>query len=214
MRRRELSVDDPGLLEELATLCGDGCLSLVCADGFPRALAVNFVLHQGAIYFHGALAGEKFELINADGRVGFSLIQALSLLPSTWFSPDNACPATQLYRSVEIKGRCVSLDDPAEKAAALQALMEKYQPEGGFRPLAADDPGYTRALAGVGVFRINVESWTGKVKVMQDKSGRYRRNISDRLTERGAAVDLLTVELMERYGGDADVDGDGGQGAG
>lgn len=205
MRRGELAVADPGLLEELARLCGEGLLALVRADGFPRALAVNFVLHRGAICFHGARAGEKFERITADGKVGFTLIQALSLLPSTWFSPTYACPATQLYRSVEITGRCVSLDDPAEKAAALQALMDRYQPEGGFQPLAADDPLYRKALAEVGVFRVAVTGWTGKVKLLQDKPAGLRRNIADRLAARGAAVDLLTVALMERYGGDGDA---------
>jgi nitroimidazol reductase NimA-like FMN-containing flavoprotein (pyridoxamine 5'-phosphate oxidase superfamily) len=201
MRRAELSCCDPELFAELARYCGEGYLSLVTADGFPRALAVNFAAQDQTIYFHGAQAGQKFERMAADGRVGFTMVQALSMLPSRWFSADNACPATQLFRSVEIQGRAAVLADPAEKARALQLLMEKYQPEGGYRPLAADDPGYVPALSGVGVFRIDARSWTGKVKLLQSGPEDQRRQVMERLNERGEAVDLLTVELMGRYAG-------------
>jgi nitroimidazol reductase NimA-like FMN-containing flavoprotein (pyridoxamine 5'-phosphate oxidase superfamily) len=201
VRRAELSCHDPELFAELSKICGESYLSLVTACGFPRALAVNFAARDETVYFHGARSGEKFERMTADSRVGFTMVQVLSLLPSHWFSPDNACPATQLFRSVEIKGHAHVVTDPAEKAAALQLLMEKYQPEGGYRPLAADEAMYTSALTGVGVFRIDPQSWTGKVKLLQKLTPDKRQGIVDRLTERGEVVDLLTVELMGRYAG-------------
>jgi predicted FMN-binding regulatory protein PaiB len=78
-------------------------------------------------------------------------------------------------------------------------MMDRYQPEGGFRPIAADAAMYRKALAEVGVFRIEPESWTGKVKLLQDKPDEVRQDVMTLLQGRGQPLDLLTVELMERY---------------
>ena len=203
MRRKELASQDEQLWQELCAACGEGILSLNTADGYPRALAVNYAAHDGpagrVLYFHGALAGEKHDLIQGNGRVGFSLIQPLAFLPSHWFSADSACPATQLFRSIEIKGRCRLVDDLQEKALGLQLLMERYQPEGGFPPLAPDHPAYAQMLRKTGVFRLEVGSWTGKVKLMQSASPAAFARVLAHLEERGTAVDLLTAQLMRRH---------------
>ncbi len=196
MRRDELSSQDPALFNTLASECIEGYLSLITASGFPRGLALNFAAMGQMIYFHGALAGEKFELIKAGPPVGFSMVQPLSVLPSHWFSPTSACPATHLFRSVEIKGHCRLVEDLDEKARALQALMEKYQPDGGFKPITASDKLYRKALESVGVFRVAPESWTGKVKLLQEDNEKGVLNIMKLLRERGTEVDLLTVQLM------------------
>jgi nitroimidazol reductase NimA-like FMN-containing flavoprotein (pyridoxamine 5'-phosphate oxidase superfamily) len=199
MRRAELSVHDGSLYTELAGICGEGYLCLITGDGYPRNLAVNFAAVGQTLFFHGARAGEKFTRVQEDPRVGFSMIQALSFLPSTWSSLDLACPATQLFRSVEVKGRCVVLEDPDEIAAGLEALMRKYQPEGGYSPIAPDAFGYRQSLKSVAVFRLDPDSWTGKVKLLQNLPEVARRRIMNHLADRGAELDLLTLDLMRRY---------------
>jgi nitroimidazol reductase NimA-like FMN-containing flavoprotein (pyridoxamine 5'-phosphate oxidase superfamily) len=199
MRRAELSHSHPDIFSELASGCVEGYLSLVTSEGYPRALAVNFAAIDQTIYFHGALEGEKFALIRHGPRAGFSMVEPLSVLPSTWFAKDYACPATQLYRSVEIKGRCRLVEDPAEKARGLEALMVKYQPEGGYRTITPFDPMYLKPLEQVGVFRIEPDSWTGKVKVLQAKNETGTEKVMSLLEERGSEVDLRTVALMKRY---------------
>lgn len=199
MRRDELASQDPSLFQELASSCVEGYLSLLAAQEYPRALAVNFAAIGETVYFHGALAGEKFTLIQAGPRAGFSMVQPLSVIPSTWFSPDFACPATQLFRSVEIKGRCQLVEDLAEKADGLEALMRKYQPEGGYRALTPDDPMYLKPLEQVGVFRVVPDSWTGKVKVLQGKSEPGVDKVMKLLAERGTDLDFQTIDLMRRY---------------
>lgn len=201
MRRPEISSSNPQLFQTLAQDCGEGNLSLVTEEGYPRCLNVNFAAEGERIYFHGALAGEKFDRIQADPRVGFAMIQPLSYLPSHWISPDNACPATQLFRSVEIKGRCTVVTDPREKAQGLQILMEKYQPEGGFTPIQHTNPFYQKALSGVGVFRVDADSWTGKIRLMQNQADPAAHKIMAQLKERGLPVDLLTAKLMEQHRG-------------
>jgi len=199
MRRKEFRHDDDALLEELAASCLEGYLALTPnEDGYPRAVAVNFALHDGAIWFHGALAGDKFDRIAAEGRVGFTMVVPYSLTPSTWATDDgSACPATQLYTSVEVYGRCHIVDDPAQKATGLQALMQKYQPEGGYRPITHPDPGYERSVGATGVFRIEIESWSGKARLAQNQSEAKRRKLVALLRQRGLPVDLATAERIE-----------------
>jgi len=198
VRRSELESFDRTLFVELADTCEIGYLSLVTTPGYPRAIALNFAAIGETIYFHGALEGEKFELILADPRVGFTIVKAYSYIPSTWSAPHYACPATQFFKSIEIKGTCSAVDDPAEKARGLGALMAKHQPEGGFDPIDPGVPVYAKALEGVGVFRVVPDSWTGKIKFGQNEPEKLRRIFVEKLRERGGVMDEETAREIEQ----------------
>lgn len=193
MRRGELESRDPALFDEVARDCAVGYLTLVTADGGPRSIALNFAALDGDIVFHGALAGEKFTLMQSGPRAGFTMVKEYSFIPSYWSAPDHACPATHFFKSVEIRGRALVVEDAAYKARALQALLEKMQPEGSYVPLDHTLPMYRGALQKVGVFRVVNESWTGKAKFGQNEPARLRRIFVEKLRERGAPVDLLTA---------------------
>lgn len=198
MRRLELECNDPAFFQAVAAAVPVGYLALVRADGVPRAVALNFAIIGERIYFHGAQAGEKWDLARGGAPAGFTLVDEYSFIPSHFTAPDYACPATHFFKSVEVRGTCVSVDDPDEKAAALSALMAKYQPEGGYRPIDPQDPGYRRAVAGVGVFRLEPESWSGKSKFGRNEPARVRRRIIERLRERGGPRDAETADEIER----------------
>jgi nitroimidazol reductase NimA-like FMN-containing flavoprotein (pyridoxamine 5'-phosphate oxidase superfamily) len=197
VRRSELESADGDLFRDLAATCEVGYLSLVTAEGYPRAIALNFAAVGKTIYFHGALEGEKFELIQASPRAGFSIVKPYSFIPSVWSAPRYACPATHFFKSIEIKGICSQVDDPAEKARGLNALMDKHQPEGGFDPIDPGVPVYAKALAGVGVFRVVADSWTGKVKFGQNEPEKLRRIFVEKLRERGGVMDEETAREIE-----------------
>jgi len=202
MRRDEFLTTDPEVLSELAAACPEGYLALAPGaepDSFPRAIPVNFALDGDRIYFHGALAGDKFERLGAGAPAGFTIARPYSLLPSTWMSEgDAACPATQLFLSVEACGICEPVEEADEKARGLQALMEKYQPEGGYRPLNTADSGYTGSIRGTGVFRIEIRRWTGKTRLAQEKSPEFRRRLIMRLRKRALPIDLETADRIEK----------------
>ena len=197
MRRDELSSTDAAVFDEVASAAEIGELGLITADGTPRVVPLNFAAVEGRVYFHGARDGEKWSRLRADPRCSFSMVKAYSLIPSHWTAPRYACPATHFYKSVEIRGRCEPVDDLEEKAAALQALMEKYQPEGGHDPIRAADPVYAKALAGVAVFRVS-GAWTAKVKFGQNETPVRRRTWIEKLRERGEPRDLATALEIER----------------
>jgi nitroimidazol reductase NimA-like FMN-containing flavoprotein (pyridoxamine 5'-phosphate oxidase superfamily) len=90
--------------------------------------------------------------IRRDGRVSFEVDVPIAYVRAK----SQPCEATYLFRSVIVKGRAHLVDDEAEKVAALNLLMEKYQPEGGYGSYPP------QKLAAVGVVRIDVEEMTGK----------------------------------------------------
>lgn len=206
MRRDDFLRTDRAFFQHVARQCSVGHLGLVTADGYPRSIALNFVALDEAIYFHGALAGEKFDVISAGGPVGFTMAWELSYIPSQWTGPEYACPATQLFKSVEIKGRCTVVSETQEKVLALQALMQKYQPEGQFRPITSHEKIYKNALEQTGVFRVDVDSWAGKVRLFQEKPEDFQNKVICKLEERGLPLDLTTVVQMRKIpaGGNSD----------
>ncbi|MCP4570774.1 MAG: pyridoxamine 5'-phosphate oxidase family protein [bacterium] len=197
MRRHELGVQDDAFLAEVARGALVGHLALATPDG-PRAVALNFALADGAIWYHGAQAGEKFATVAHGAPVGFTMTMAYSLIPSSWSAPAHACPATHFFKSVEVRGSCAPVDDPVLKARGLQAIMEKYQPERNFTPISADLPMYKGALKSVGVFRVVIESWTGKRKFGQNEPEKLRRLWVEKLRERGTELDLATADEIAR----------------
>ncbi|MCP4290220.1 MAG: pyridoxamine 5'-phosphate oxidase family protein [bacterium] len=201
MRRDQFQHQDDQFFLEVAHKSQVGYLALYTDDGYPRSVALNFVALNDAIYFHGALAGEKFEVFSQSPKVGFTMAWELSYIPSNWTGPLYACPATQLFKSVEIRGTAFVVQDVTEKALALQALMEKHQDPGTFRKIDPEDKIYKKVLGETGVFRVKPDSWTGKMRLFEEKPREFLEAIINKLREQGSAVDLETVRQMERIMG-------------
>lgn len=175
-------------------------------DGRPILRALHAVLLPGGLYFHGAPAGEKLAVIGRPAVVCAEEIVAE--IPSYFLDPERACPATTYYDSVQVRGTVTAVEDADEKADALQALMQKYQPEGGHQPIRADDPLYRKAVAGVLVLRLSIEAIDGKAKLGQNRSPEELRSILEQLWQRGLAedpraIDLVATRLLERHGAQA-----------
>ena len=112
--------------------------------GAPLLRTVHGVVVDGALAFHGAPAGEKLAAL---GRpVVAAAEETIAVIPSYFFDPTLACPATTYYRSVQVHGVLEEVTDRHSKAAVLAALMRKYQPEGGYLPIDADDPRYRKQV--------------------------------------------------------------------
>jgi nitroimidazol reductase NimA-like FMN-containing flavoprotein (pyridoxamine 5'-phosphate oxidase superfamily)/GNAT superfamily N-acetyltransferase len=178
-------------------------LATTTEDGQPLLRALHSVLLPAGLYFHGAPAGEKMEAIGRQAVVCAETV--LAEIPSYFLDPERACPATTYYESVQVHGPLRQVDDDAEKAAALQALMQKYQPEGGHTPIRADDPLYKKAVAGVLVLRLDIEHIDGKAKLGQNRSPDELRRVLTQLWRRGGpddprAIDRVVAPLAQRHG--------------
>ena len=197
MRRKEFEAKDQKSLEEVLKTAEIGSLSFNGPDGFPRITPLNFA-YDGRILWHGAIAGERFDCLKIDPRATFCAVSAQSYVPSHLLSEENATNATAAFKSVIVRGRCHTIDDPQEKCVILNTLMEKYQPEGRFRRVTPEDPLYVKVLAATGVFALRVEEMTGKFKLAQNKPEEARKRIAEWLLERGLPADRLMAEEIQR----------------
>ncbi|MCC7364031.1 MAG: pyridoxamine 5'-phosphate oxidase family protein [Dehalococcoidia bacterium] len=196
VRRKDYEHTDRAELLDFLDAMPHGFLSFIRPDGSPGLVAVNYTRVGACLYFHGATEGEKMASFAADPRVTFMVADGFSLIPSTWRDPELACPATQFYKAVVVHGEARIVETREEKAAALQSLMEKLQPEGGHRPITATDPKYAKSLDTTAVIAIPLTDMTAKFKFGQNLPKRKRAAIAGQLTERATGRDTETAATM------------------
>lgn len=161
-------------------------------DGRPLIRTMHPAIVDGGIVFHGGPQGEKAGW--AGGRVAIAAEEVVARIPSHWRHPERACPATTWFRSVHVEGVAAMVEDPHERARALQALMASLQPEGGYRPLSADDPLYAKTIAGLGIWRVEPHRMTGRAKLGQHLNRPAMERVLQGLWRRGGPGDLEAIE--------------------
>jgi nitroimidazol reductase NimA-like FMN-containing flavoprotein (pyridoxamine 5'-phosphate oxidase superfamily) len=155
MRRSKNEIKDRGRIIELLTGCDVGRLGTVTREGYPMIKPLNFIYRDGKIYFHSAKEGEKIDDIIRDSRVCFEVDVPVGFKKAV----DHPCQADFYYRSVIVRGRATVVADDKERFLALNALMKKYQPEGGYGAYVEEK------LAITAIVRIDIEEMTGKEKL-------------------------------------------------
>jgi GNAT superfamily N-acetyltransferase len=169
-------------------------LATTTTAGEPVLRTMHAVVVDGALTFHAAAAGEKLETI---GRaVVIAAEEVITSIPSYFVDPERACPATSYYLSAQLHGRIERIDDLAAKARVLTALMAKYQPEGGFRTIDAQDRRYRGELRGILVLAVPLERVDGKAKLGQNRSPEVLGGVLGHLWRRGGPGDLRAIDLV------------------
>ena len=197
MRRKEFEGKDREEMEEVLRTADVGYLAFNGPDGWPRITALNF-LYDGRVLWHGAASGERHECLKKDPRATFSAVSLQVYLPSYLLSEENATSATSAFKSVHVRGRCRTIEDPEEKCSFLNQLMQKYQPEGRFKKITPADPLYGKVLKATVVYALTVEEISGKFKFGQNKSKEDRQKIARFLKERGTPLDLrISLEILK-----------------
>lgn len=141
-----------------------GRLATISEEGYPVIIPLNFVYLNHCIYFHTAPVGEKLIHIQRNPKVGFEVDQHILTVPSYYsFGSTDPAKGSTLYKSVVIVGQARMLENDSDKILPLQKLMEKYQPEGGYDPVALDN----KAIKHTTVIEIAIEKITGKKKIGQ-----------------------------------------------
>jgi nitroimidazol reductase NimA-like FMN-containing flavoprotein (pyridoxamine 5'-phosphate oxidase superfamily) len=198
MRRDEFKSDDRQEFEYITRMAEVGHLGVVVADGYPRVVPVNFAVDGTTVYFHGATEGEKFLALESSPKVTFSIELPLSIIPSYWIGRENAGGATHYYKSILMRGTGQVVTDVTDKAHGLQLLMEKYQPEGGYRRVTAADPFYLDIVRNTAVFRVDPVQIDIKIKLPFNKPEEFRRSLIERLTARAQGPDLATAAALRK----------------
>ncbi len=164
-------------------------------DDTPYAVPVNFVRIDDALYFHGALKNRKMKMVAQNPIVSFSVVENYALIDSDFSSTDSlACPATQFFKSVSIDGMASVVEERDEKAEVFEALMQKLQPKGGYKPFS--DEVYDTPIKTTAVVKIAIREIRCKFKFGQHLSDERFEMIVESLLKRGTPIDEKTVKIM------------------
>ncbi len=169
-----------------------GHIASVDKNGYPQIIPMNFVYLDDAIYMHSHTKGEKLENIRQNQKVGFEVDRELEFLPSYFEDPEDASLADTLYISVVIKGIGKIIDDRSEKTLALNGLIKKYQPEGGYEPIKPD----MEVLDEVAIIKVTPESIRGKYKIGQNLQKDDRVKLARKILDRNSKTAKETLKIM------------------
>lgn len=201
MRRKEFYITDNEDIEGLLASSTYGVLGLIDDDGYPYTVPLNFVYHDEAIYAHGATTqnSKKIKAVKTNNKASFTVVQEYSLIPSYFTGSELACPATQFFKSVFIRGKVELVDNTDEKIVSLSALMRKLQPDGNYKPIISANEEYSKELNATAVIKLVPDTLTAKFKFGQNQKPEIFDKLVAELEKRGDIIDKETVRMMKKY---------------
>ncbi len=165
VRRQDRQKDDEWIRSYLEA-APYGALATV-QDGQPFINSNLFVYdpETHAIYIHTAHLGRTRTIV--DGQAGgasacFSTFSMGRMLPA-----DEALEFSVEYEGVTVFGKVCIVEENELATHALQLLLDKYAPH--LRPERDYRPITTEELKRTAVFRLEIESWSGKKKQAEDE---------------------------------------------
>ena len=117
----------------------------------PYAVPVSQAADEeaGAIYFHCALAGEKYEIFKDGCEAAMSAVSHAEIIPDEY---------TVAYASAVARGRLEIVTDEKERMRAIKILCMQFDPEAGEKYVSCMKNSGARTC----VVRLSVEEITGK----------------------------------------------------
>ncbi len=160
LRRRDRGRDDRWVVQFLER-AAYGFLATVDTEGQPFLNSNLFVFDGSAgrrrIYLHTHRTGRTRSNMEAGDRVAFSAVAMGRLLPAL-----EALEFSVEYAGMVAFGRGRVVEDLEECHRAMQMLLDKYAPH--LKPGQDYRPSTDDELARTSVYRIDVETWSGKQK--------------------------------------------------
>lgn len=145
--RRKAQQLPPAEAEAILRAGSSGVLALAGEEGYPYALPISYVYHQGRLYFHCAPTGHKLDAIARCPKASFCVIAQDDVVPALY---------TTRYRSVIAFGSIRRLEDEQAIITALDVLGRKYAPS--LDPSAE----IAKSLPRVCVLEMTIDHLTGK----------------------------------------------------
>lgn len=149
MRRKRQQLTDAESIDILRH-ASSGVLAVLGDEGYPYAVPLSYVYHEGRLIFHSAVAGHKVDAIRSYDKASFCVIQRDDVRPADF---------TTVFCSVIAFGRIRILDDDASKLEAIRILAHKYSPHAS---VESTDNEIVRAFPHLLMFELQIEHLTGK----------------------------------------------------
>ena len=145
-KRQQLSESESiGILQKATS----GTLALLGDNGYPYAVPISYVYHEGKLYFHSALASHKVDAIRGCDKASFCVIEQDDVQPKKY---------TTFFRSVIAFGRIHIIEDETEKLEMARMLGNRYNPNDDESLKKEIESDFSRML----MIRFDIEHLTGK----------------------------------------------------
>lgn len=154
-RKRERGSHDRGVIDAILDEALIAHLGIVEEDGQPFVIPTLHARRGDLVYCHGSVASRTLRMLAAGAPVCLtvSLLDGLVLARSAMHHSAN-------YRSAMLVGRASCVEDPDEKRAAFQAIVEHIVPGRWGEVRAPTD----NELAATSVLTIPIEEASAKVR--------------------------------------------------
>ena len=192
MQRKHCEIADPQDIERILSSTNIGRLATNGADGYPYITPVNFVYHEGNIYFHSGLKGEKLENLTRDPKVCFEVDIPLAYLDAGFDPRRHVGKLHQFYHCVIVRGEARVVPDGPLKVSALNALVAKHEYGSDHELVNEQMPGYKACE----VVEIKPMSVSAKSDLWQNKTPEERFALAQYLKNRKRPYDLETIVAM------------------
>jgi nitroimidazol reductase NimA-like FMN-containing flavoprotein (pyridoxamine 5'-phosphate oxidase superfamily) len=151
-----------------------GTLGTMGTDGYPYAVPVNFVFHNGSIYFHCATVGHKLDNIDNCPNVSFNVVTDVRVIPL--ISDENIDNNDRKFNgfdtdfnSVIVFGKAREVPEE-EKIDGLSALLKKFLNEVDYRKYKEAGIKYiNNSLKRTKLIKIDIEHLTGKRGIRKNR---------------------------------------------
>lgn len=149
MRRKKQALS-PEECAEILSRGTAGVLAVSGEEGYPYAVPLSYVYHEGKLFFHSAKAGHKLDAIAGNDKVSFCVIDQDQIVPDEY---------TSYFRSVIVFGRVRVLEDEGEKRSTLAALAKRYSPE---HEESRISNAVEKGLGAVAMLELTIDHMSGK----------------------------------------------------
>lgn len=129
-----------------------GTLALLGNEGYPYAVPLSYVYHEGKLYFHSAASGHKLDAIKEYPKASFCVIDQDDIVPEAY---------TTYYKSVIAFGTVHLVEDVTRMREILTLLAMKYCADYQ-QGIAAEIDAYIQNMT---VFELSIAHMTGKVSI-------------------------------------------------
>ncbi|WP_297205069.1 pyridoxamine 5'-phosphate oxidase family protein [uncultured Brachyspira sp.] len=192
MRRKDFIFEDTKEIEAILNSIEFGVMAL--PDKIPYAVPISFCYKNNEVYFHGAMAGRKYEILKNNPKVSFTASKLYSYIPSS-FMFGKMVP-TQFFFSVFIEGQFEIINNTDKRKEILYEIVKKYEPYNYSLSINNDIFDYSQKNVLIGVLK--AENITSKAKFGQNIPDNDINIIINDLKNRGTIIDNETIIMINK----------------
>ncbi len=192
MRRKDFVFEDINKIEEILNSIEFGVMAL--PDKIPYAVPISFCYKNNEVYFHGAMAGRKYEILKNNPKISFTASKIYSYIPSSFL--EGKMIPTQFFFSVFIEGTFEIIDNIEKRKELLYEIVKKYEPDNNTLSINDDIFNYSQKNMLIGVLK--AENITAKAKFGQNIPDNDINIIINDLKNRGTKTDNETIAMINK----------------